>query len=256
MRGPKNHLVPRLVPVHHKPAPRLAANPSAACGDLRDAFAAAERHAADKKEARRAARLSMRASCGAPMTMPATGGAAGAFATPTGREEKRKGWVKAPCSCGVTCRVVHAAAGGNHSTVLTACGAVMCTGSNAYGQLGQGDTRKRYAFARVESLRGTRVATVAAGEDHAGAVAEDGRLFLWGRGDWCQLGTDDGRSHWTPRVVDGVHVAPPVAAERYLGFTNTPEAEDDAKGDDDPRGEMGGPNQHAVADPAAEAVYG
>ena len=140
--------------------------------------------------------------------------------------------------------------------MLTACGAVMCTGSNAYGQLGQGDTRKRYAFARVESLRGTRLATVAAGEDHAGAVAEDGRLFLWGRGDWGQLGTDDGRSHWTPRVVDGVHVAPPVAAERYLGFTNTPEAEDDAKGDDDPRGEMGGPNQHAVADPAAEAVYG
>ena len=256
VRGPKNHLVPRLVPVHHKPAPRLPANPSAACGDVRDAFAIAERRAADKKEARRAARLSMRASCGAPMTMPATGGAPGAFATPTGREEKRKGWVKAPCSCGVTCRVVHAAAGGNHSTVLTACGAVMCTGSNAYGQLGQGDTRKRYAFARVESLRGTRFATVAAGEDHAGAVAEDGRLFLWGRGDWGQLGTDDGRSHWTPRVVDGVHVAPPVAAERYLGFTNTPEAEDDAKGDDDPRGEMGGPNQHAVADPAAEAVYG
>ena len=256
VRGPADHLVPRLVPVHHKPAPKLPANPRAAAGDVRDAFAAATLRDVAKTEAKRAARLSMRASCGAPMTMPATGGAAdGVGGGVAAREEKRKGWVKAPCSCGVTCRVVHAAAGGNHSTVLTACGAVMCTGSNAYGQLGQGDTRKRYAFARVESLRGTRVATVAAGEDHAGAVAEDGRLFLWGRGDWGQLGTGDGRSHWTPRVVDGVNVAPPVAAERYLGFTNTPEAED-AKGGDDPRGEMGGPNQHDFADPAAEAVYG
>ena len=255
VRGPKNHLVPRLVPVHHKPAPRLPPNPSAACGmcaSVRHRRASRRRQeggetrgeAVDARELRRADDDARDA-----------GGAPGAFATPTGREEKRKGWVKAPCSCGVTCRVVHAA-GGNHSTVLTACGAVMCTGSNAYGQLGQGDTRKRYAFARVESLRGTRFATVAAGEDHAGAVAEDGRLFLWGRGDWGQLGTDDGRSHWTPRVVDGVHVAPPVAAERYLGFTNTPEAEDKApRGTTIPEARWAD-QQHAVADPAAEAVYG
>jgi alpha-tubulin suppressor-like RCC1 family protein len=86
--------------------------------------------------------------------------------------------------------------------VLTACGAVMSTGSNAYGQLGQGDTRKRYALTRLETLRGGRFTTVATGEDHSGAVGENGQLYLWGRGDWGQLGTDDGRA-WQILLIPG-----------------------------------------------------
>jgi hypothetical protein len=149
---------------------------------------------------------------------------------------------------------VLAAAGGNHSVVLTACGAVMTTGSNAYGQLGHGDVRRRYAFERVESLRGTRLATVAVGEDHSGAVAEDGRLFLWGRGDWGQLGTGDARSHFAPRLVRGVSVAPPVAPENFLGFRGGAGA-DESDDEEDPLREMGGVNQHDVADPHAATAY-
>ena len=102
--------------------------------------------------------------------------------------------------------------------VLTACGAVATTGSNAYGQLGLGDARRRYAFERVESLAARGWRTVAVGEDHSAAVAEDGRRALWGRGDWGQLGTGDARSHFAPRLVAGVSVAPPVAPEKFLGF--------------------------------------
>ena len=50
----------------------------------------------------------------------------------------------------------------------------MTTGSNSYGQLGHGDIKKRYAFTRVESLRGSRLATVDCGEDHTGAVGGSG----------------------------------------------------------------------------------
>ncbi len=170
-------------------------------------------------------------------------------------------WVKAPCSCGVSCRVVHAAAGGNHSCVLTACGAVMTSGSNAYGQLGHGDARRRYAFQRVESLRGASVATVACGEDHTGAVLSGGGLYLWGRGDWGQLGTGDGRSHWKPRAVRGVNVAPPVSAERFLAFAGGAEGDSERTSEeeralgDDPRNEMGGANQHATIDQETAAVY-
>lgn len=247
--GPQDHLVPRLVPVHHKPAP--AAPPSrgkkareGSQPDLKSVLArqAGRSKAAAEREARGAQtrRQSMRASCGGP----------GAVAE---KKKERSRWIKAPCSCGPMCRVTHAAAGGNHSAVLTACGAVMTTGSNAYGQLGQGDTRKRYAFTRVESLRGERLATVATGEDHTGAVGEAGQLYLWGRGDWGQLGTGDGRSHWQPQVVSGVSVAPPAEPESYLGFKTVSEERKEDKADDD--GEMGGPNQHLVGVEDVAGVY-
>ena len=106
-----------------------------------------------------------------------------------GRTPKNGVWIKVPCACGDRCKVVRAAAGGNHSAVLTSCGAVMTTGSNSYGQLGHGDVKRRYAFTRVESLRGSRLVTVDCGEDHTGAVGDAGRLYLWGRGDWGQLGS-------------------------------------------------------------------
>lgn len=297
VRGPNDHLVPRLIPVHHKPAPRssVAGRKNdrmrrTLSGSLADAygtggpksvdaqgpfdtaseqgvtqegslpllFAAATLTATARKKKRN--RRSMRASCGGPSsasrdaTASRPSGDVPASAQNPERASYRSGWVKAPCTCGSTCRVVLAAAGGNHSVVLTACGAVMTTGSNAYGQLGHGDVRRRYAFERVESLRGTRLATVAVGEDHSGAVAEDGRLFLWGRGDWGQLGTGDARSHFAPRLVRGVSVAPPVAPENFLGFRGGAGA-DESDDEEDPLREMGGVNQHDVADPHAATAY-
>ena len=300
VRGPNDHLVPRLIPVHHKPAPKSAAGRKndrmrrTGSGSLADAygaggpasdarafetaegsdpfqqegalpllFAAATLTATARKKKRN--RRSMRASCGG----PSSGRDGAAFSSrgddvsasaqkgtvPSIRDAFRSGWVKAPCTCGSTCRVAHAAAGGNHSVVLTACGAVMTTGSNAYGQLGLGDVRRRYAFERVESLRGTRLATIAVGEDHSGAVAEDGRLFLWGRGDWGQLGTGDARSHFAPRLVRGVSVAPPVAPENFLGFRGGAAGADESDDEEDPLREMGGVNQHDVADPHAATAY-
>ena len=288
VRGPRDHLVPRLIPVHHKPAPKAArfrpggmrrtgsgslaeatggvgpasaferASPFPREGSLPLLFAAATLTATTRNKKKKRNRRSMRASCGGPAaslrSAPAeTRGDASAPPPFPGRG----GWVKAPCSCGATCRVALAAAGGSHSAVLTACGAVMTTGSNAYGQLGLGDVRRRYAFERVEALRGSHVATVSVGEDHSGAVAEDGRLFLWGRGDWGQLGTGDARSHFTPRLVEGVSVAPPVAPERFLGFRGgrAGAAAEESDDDEDPLREMGGRNQHAVASPRAAAAY-
>jgi hypothetical protein len=104
-----------------------------------------------------ARRQSMRASCGGPSSMAAAsrGIAEGGDSGGGGGGSKKSGaggskrWVKVPCSCGLMCRVVHAAAGGNHSTVLTACGAVMTTGSNSYGQCGHGNTRKRWGAAQL-----------------------------------------------------------------------------------------------------------
>ena len=119
------------------------------------------------------------------------------------------------CSCGTACRVALAAAGTTHSVVLTSCGAVFTTGENSYGQLGHGHLNNGHTFTRVEALRGKNVTAVAAGHNHTGAIVEcavEGatRLYMWGRGDWGQLGTGEGRSYSVPRLVDSFRVAPPL----------------------------------------------
>ena len=174
-----------------------------------------------------------------------------------GRTPKNGVWIKVPCACGDRCKVVRAAAGGNHSAVLTSCGAVMTTGSNSYGQLGHGDVKRRYAFTRVESLRGSRLVTVDCGEDHTGAVGDAGRLYLWGRGDWGQLGSGDGRSHWSPAPVNGVSVAPPVAREHFRAYDRACDVDENERVRREKEAaerEMGGPNQHLSNADAAAAV--
>ena len=123
------------------------------------------------------------------------------FCGGNGRSEPR-------CLCrlggSVASRVVAARAGRDHSLVLTACGAVLTAGCNNYGTLGTGDTVSRASFTRVPGL--PRCRGVSSGESHAGAVGMDGRLYLWGRGDWGQLGSSDYRSYWRATEVGGFRV--------------------------------------------------
>lgn len=300
VRGPNDHLTPRLVPVHHKPEPEhppapanavhkerntvrrafkrfeQTQNGAGACGAdvlfgptpparkaggrrlsvCHDSTGRAELlHDVAKKHdpAKNQAYLKRAGAKKRELEHPGVG----AETEDDGRPPKNGVWIKVPCACGDKCKVVRAAAGGNHSAVLTACGAVMTTGSNSYGQLGHGDVQKRYAFTRVESLRGIGLATVDCGEDHTGAVAGNGRLYLWGRGDWGQLGSGDGRSHRVPAPVNGVSVAPPVAREHFRGYNHECDVDENErvrKEKEASEREMGGPHQHLVND-AAAAVY-
>jgi alpha-tubulin suppressor-like RCC1 family protein len=112
-------------------------------------------------------------------------------------------------SCAGSCRVVQAVAGAFHSVVLSACGAVRTAGHNAYGQLGHGDTTPRFWLSRVRGLEGARVRAVAAGDDHSAAVSAGGKVHVWGRGDWGQLGLADQRSHWKPMPLPHVTLQAP-----------------------------------------------
>ncbi|KAK3280606.1 hypothetical protein CYMTET_11558 [Cymbomonas tetramitiformis] len=102
------------------------------------------------------------------------------------------------------CRVVQAVAGGSHSLVVTACGEVRGAGCNAYGQLGLGDTTQRRAFTPIPAAQKAGLWGLAAGDDHSAAVGIDNKMYLWGRGDWGQLGLPDGRGHWLPQRLDGL----------------------------------------------------
>jgi len=112
---------------------------------------------------------------------------------------------RAVCSrCDGRCKAVQVAAGGSHSMILTSCGAVFTAGANAYGQLGTEQMERLSAvFTQVHALAGMRVAAVSAGTEHSGAITDSGDVYLWGRGEWGNLGSGDFRSHFCPVRVEG-----------------------------------------------------
>ncbi len=96
----------------------------------------------------------------------------------------------APVAVAATVGFDRLAAGQNHACGLEhGTGAVWCWGYNASGQLGVGDTAARDAPVRL-AQPGSAIA-LAAGYNHACAVATDHALWCWGDNTEGQLGQAD-----------------------------------------------------------------
>uniref|UniRef100_A0A0G4HZS4 RCC1-like domain-containing protein n=1 Tax=Chromera velia CCMP2878 TaxID=1169474 RepID=A0A0G4HZS4_9ALVE len=90
---------------------------------------------------------------------------------------------------------------------------VISFGDNRYGQLGrvsgdQGGEDGEWKPLPAEELEGERVVGVACGGFHSAAWTDEGRLFMWGRGEKGQLGLGDTGNRQTasllsPAVLDG-----------------------------------------------------
>ena len=114
---------------------------------------------------------------------------------------------------GLGVRCIKVACGAGHTVALVhnpanAYPEVCTTGTNAYGQLGHGgqapaERANLLHLKPVKRLQGLQktIVDVAAGDDNSAAVTADGRVFVWGRGEWGQLGTGDERSHLAPREI-------------------------------------------------------
>ncbi|KAJ4733293.1 Regulator of chromosome condensation (RCC1) family protein [Rhynchospora pubera] len=85
--------------------------------------------------------------------------------------------------------LVDIAAGGWHSTTLTADGEVYAWGRGEHGRLGFGDDKSsKMVPQKVQLLAGEDIIKVSCGGTHSVALTRDGRLYSYGRGDHGRLG--------------------------------------------------------------------
>lgn len=103
-------------------------------------------------------------------------------------------------------RVMQVQCGRAHTIVLLqhrGRNTVCTSGDNSYGQLGHGDRVDRNRFTPIQIAS---IDCVVAGCWHTAAVADDGELYTWGRGDCGQLGHGDNRDCPVPTKVESLRV--------------------------------------------------
>jgi alpha-tubulin suppressor-like RCC1 family protein len=104
---------------------------------------------------------------------------------------------------GVTGPVTKAAAGQNHSLVLSSTGQLYAFGDNYFGQLGNATNNGTYnpnPTPTLVTLLGATgpVTQVAAGENHSLALTSSGQLYAFGQNDHGQLGNATNNGTYNP----------------------------------------------------------
>ncbi|XP_078433388.1 ultraviolet-B receptor UVR8-like [Wolffia australiana] len=113
--------------------------------------------------------------------------------------------------------LVDIAAGGWHSTALTAEGEVYAWGRGEHGRLGFGDDKSsKMVPQKVHLLDGQLIAQVSCGGTHSVARTKDGRIFSYGRGDHGRLGY--GKKVTTGHPMEVPIDLPPPRGKPSAGF--------------------------------------
>lgn len=112
------------------------------------------------------------------------------------------------------------AAGLAHSLGITPTGKLYAWGRNNDGQLGLGDWNDRNFPAEVSLPEGETVTEVSAGEYHSIALTAGGKVYVWGKNDFSQLGLPSSiASKNTPVEVTGfVGVVKSIYAGSFHNF--------------------------------------
>ncbi len=102
------------------------------------------------------------------------------------------------------------ATGELHSLALLANGRVQASGTNAWGQLGDGTTTQRTTPVSVSGL--SNVISIAGGGLHSLALISDGTVRAWGDNQWGELGDGTTTQRTTPVSVSGLSNVISIAA--------------------------------------------
>jgi alpha-tubulin suppressor-like RCC1 family protein len=95
--------------------------------------------------------------------------------------------------------------GWQHSSAFTSEGRVFTWGKNDDGQLGDGTTTSRLTPTEITSqfnfTEGETITSISLGGYHSSAITSEGRVFIWGKNEFAQLGDGTTTSRLTPTEI-------------------------------------------------------
>lgn len=98
--------------------------------------------------------------------------------------------------------IVEVALGWGHSLALTSSGRLFTWGKNDSGQLGDGSNLNAFTpkdiTSRLRLALNDQIILIAAGSSHSALLTKEGRLFLWGRNVYGQVGDQNNTSKNNP----------------------------------------------------------
>jgi alpha-tubulin suppressor-like RCC1 family protein len=130
--------------------------------------------------------------------------------------------IHTPLAVDLGAAVVAVSAGLNFTCALTISASAHCWGGNIYGQLGRGAVGGG-PFAPSPVVGGHSFVSIAAGSNHACAVATSGLVLCWGQGEFGQLGDGGLANRGSPAPIasaiafSSVHAGVHSCARTALG---------------------------------------
>ncbi|MDO9628657.1 MAG: InlB B-repeat-containing protein, partial [Acholeplasmataceae bacterium] len=114
-------------------------------------------------------------------------------------------------------KIIQVSLGVNHSSALTSSGRLFMWGYNPYGQLGDSTTINKSVPTEITDnfslVSGDKIIQLSLGGDHSSALTSSGRLFIWGRNNFAQLGDNTTTNRSVPteitdrfNLVSGDHI--------------------------------------------------
>ena len=100
-------------------------------------------------------------------------------------------------------KVVGLSLGRYHSGCITETGKVYMWGLNSSGQLGDGTTTDRYVPTLIpqSSFNNEKVVALSLGRNYSGCITETGKVYMWGRNDYGQLGDGTTANKFVPTLI-------------------------------------------------------
>jgi alpha-tubulin suppressor-like RCC1 family protein len=88
--------------------------------------------------------------------------------------------------------IIYSSLGGLHSSLLTSEGRIFMWGRNELGQIGDGTITNRSIPKDITSQfnlnAGENITSISLGANHSSAMTSEGRIFMWGRNEYGQIG--------------------------------------------------------------------